>query len=105
MTILDDIFVKRKSAVKINDNNQFIYEVSIHCSFKNYFCVANSEMYVSDIEIKNIVKRFKIDNNITIVCELYSAPLWWLIEEGYVKYVKPIKKVKIKSSKNELSSV
>lgn len=99
MNTLDNIFIKKGKCVVIDNNNQFTYEVFIHCRFKNYFSVANSELYCSKNEIQNIVERFKIDDSISIVCEMFSAPLWWLIENSYVKYVKPVKQVKTKPIK------
>lgn len=63
--------------------NSFIYEVSVFTYYENYFSLVNSTLYESPIFINNIIRSFFINKYTEICCDLYQAPLSYLIENGY----------------------
>lgn len=80
------LYYKDKKGVLIS--NQFIYEVLVYIYFDNFMSLAESKLFYSSIEIKNVVHLTKISNNIQIECELYAAPKQWLLDNNYIKYEK-----------------
>lgn len=89
-----DVYFKGREFVYINLNNEFIYESAVFCRFKNYYSLINQVYYKSPKYLK-IVKTFKYNSCTIIRAGLCSAPLWWIEENGFIKYVKPVKKKKI----------
>lgn len=94
---MEEIYVNKDDAVLINTNNQFVYEVCIFCRYKGYFGLMDNQLYTCTQEIPGIVRHFFRDAHTEIVCTLFSAPLPWLLNNNYIKYVKPDKKLIIKS--------
>lgn len=80
---------KEKREVYIKDDevvyegNTFIYEVSVYSYFKNYFSLMNTALYESPVLIRNVTRSFFINKYTEICCELYQAPLEYLIENNY----------------------
>lgn len=101
--IMESIYVNQKDVVLINLNNTFIYEVSIFCQYNKYYSLIDRKLYSSKQEINGIISHFNRDSHTKIVCLLYSAPLPWLLENGFTKYVKPEKITKTKLIKNDKS--
>jgi hypothetical protein len=95
----EDIYVKQHEAVLINKENRFMYEVSVFCRYKGYFGLTENKLYSCNQEIPGIISHFFRDAHTEIVCTLFSAPLPWLLDNDYVKYVKPDKKTIIKPIK------
>lgn len=98
----EPIYVKKDSYVLVNTNLDFIYQVYVFCYMKNYFSILNTEFYKSRKEIPKVVNSFFVNPHTEIRAELYSAPLSWLLDNNYVRYVKPDKiiKNKVKSDQN-----
>ena len=96
---LKDIYTDGDHFVLTNLNNNFVYEVIVFCRAKGYFAIMDREFYSSEKPIPNIVEHFYRDAHSEIVCTLLSAPLTWLLENDYIKYVKPDKKTIIKTAK------
>jgi len=88
------VYIKGKLTALIS--HTFIYEVSICARFKGYYSIANTTHFSSVNEIANIVESFYKNPYTEITCELYSAPLSWLIENGFTIYIKPEKKKRVK---------
>lgn len=95
----ENIYVNKRNSAFINTNRKFVYEVCVYCYYKNYYSIVNRAYYSSDVEITNYVRSFFRDPHTEIRCELYSAPLPWLLDNGYTKYQKPDKKKSTKKSK------
>jgi hypothetical protein len=93
-----NIYVKEGQVVLQDICNRFIYEVFVFVHHKNIFSTINHKYYSSEVEIKNIIENYKVTENITVNCEMYSAPLKWLLDNEFQLYVKPEKK---KRKKNE----
>lgn len=101
MARTENIYVKGEEAVLVNEGKLFIYEVAVYCHYKNYFGLINKVQYSSTKEIANIVSHFKRDSHTEICCDLFSAPLNWLLENDFIKYVKPDKKIIVKTIKKK----
>lgn len=99
-TTIPVTYIKNKSAIILNTNNNFVYEVLIFCRFSNYFGLMDRVYYNADKEITGVVSNFYKDKHTEIVCELLSAPLFWLLENGYTLYVKPVKTTTKKKESN-----
>lgn len=97
----EEIYIKGKEAVLINKGNRFMYEVSVYCHYKSYFGMVDCKWYSCNQEIPGIVSNFKRDAHTEITCCLFSAPLPWLLSNDYIKYVKPDKKLIIKTVKTK----
>lgn len=63
--------------------NSFIYEVSVYNYFKNYFSLVKTTLYESKIPIKHTIRSFFINKYTEICCDLYQAPLEYLIDNNY----------------------
>lgn len=85
--------VKNNDSVFIGD--EFVYEVSVNCYSKNYFCKVNSKTFLSSKPI-DFVESFFINPNIEISCELIEAPLQYLTNLGYKE-----EEIKIKVKKEK----
>jgi len=83
--------------VLVNKYNFFVYEVRIFCRYKGYYGLINDVHYSSNVVIPNIVSRFKRDAHSEICCSLLAAPISWLMDNDYILYVKPDKKIIVKS--------
>lgn len=92
--IVPVVYLKNKQVLLIS--NTFIYEVSICARFKGYYSISNTVYFSYVKEIPNIVESFYKNRYTEITCELYSAPLGWLIDSGYNIYIKPEKRKQIK---------
>ena len=92
----ENLYVKKDKSVLVNTNKNFIYEVNIFCLYKSHYSIVNTAYYSCNKEIPNIVECFRRDSHTIIKCELLSAPFPWLLENQYIKYVKPDKKVSTK---------
>ena len=88
-------YVKNKEVVFMNNDNKFIYETNVYSYYNNFFCLSKSVQYISSKEIKNIVRSFWKTPHIQICTDLFCAPKWWLIENGYTLYTD------IKNKKNK----
>lgn len=104
MVNLTDLYTDGENYVLTNNDSNFIYEVLIFCRAHKYFCIIDREFYSTTQEIPNIVEHFYRDSNSEIVCTLLSAPLPWLLDNNYIKYVKPDKKTVTKISKKNVKS-
>ena len=85
-----EAYIKNDEVVYVG--NSFIYEVSIYSYFKNYYSLINSTSYESPVVIRNIVRSFFINKYTEICCELYQAPLEYLIENNYESQTKIIER-------------
>jgi len=97
----EDIYTKKGNYVLRNINLDFVYEVCVFYHGKNYFALIDIAFYKSRIEISKVLNSFFIDSYTEIRADLYSAPLSWLIDNHYVKYIKPDKIVKNKTKSNQ----
>lgn len=102
---MGEIYHKDGKFIRIDNCNRFIYEVSLYVKYQNIYSMINHKYFSSNIEIPNVIDQININNNITIYCEIYSAPKSWIIDNEYVLYVKPEKKKRIKKQKNESKSM
>lgn len=93
-----EIYTKNGLTVIADKSNLFVYEVSVYCRYKNYFSLVNKKYYSSPNEIPGTISSFYKNPHTEICCELFSAPLEWLLENDYKEYVKPDKK----QSKNKI---
>lgn len=89
---MGDIYIKENQAVLLDNCGRFIYEVFVFVKYKNIFSTVNHRYFSSETEIKNIISSYQYNEFIEIYCELYSAPLKWLLDNEFVVYVKPEKK-------------
>jgi hypothetical protein len=96
---MEDIYVKEGQVALVDNCNRFVYEVFVFVQHKNIFSTANHKYFSSEKEIKNIVSIYQHDEYIQTCCDLYSAPLKWLIENDFTLYVKPEKKKRIYKKK------
>lgn len=87
---MEEIYVKRDSSLLIS--NKFVYEVTVSCHYENYFCIVNTTMFESETIIEKIVESYFISKHIQVSCELFSAPIEYIKDEGYKLWVKPPKK-------------
>lgn len=76
-----EVYIKEDEVVFVGDT--FIYEVSVFNYYKNYFSLVNSALYESPIFIEKTIRSFFVNKYTEICCELYQAPLEYLIENGY----------------------
>jgi len=97
-----NVYIKNNLAIFEDKSNLFVYEVSVYCRYKNYFSLVNKKYYSSPKEIPGTIGSFYKNPHTEICCEIFSAPLEWLIDNEYVKYTKPDKKKRInKANKKE----
>jgi hypothetical protein len=101
MAVSKTVYYKDNNFVYVDKCNRFTYDVYVSIQYGNIFSTPQQYRFASDVEIKNIVKYFKIDKYIDIECFMYSAPLRWLIDNGFAVYIKPEKK-KRKYNKKKL---
>lgn len=94
-----DEYIKNHETVIVNTNNEFIYEVLIFCRFKNYYSQVNAINYSSPKELVNVVKRFERNSYTIIQASLIAAPLSWIKENNYIKYIKLTKKQIVEQNK------
>jgi hypothetical protein len=95
---VDSIYIKDDQVVLLDKCGRFIYEVFVTVKFENIFSIANHKYFTSDIEILNIVRCHEVSPYIKVECDLYSAPLKWLIKNDFILYIKPEKKLRKKVS-------
>jgi tRNA A22 N-methylase len=76
-----EVYVKEDEVIFVGDT--FIYEVSVFNYYKNYFSLVNSALYESPVFIEKTIRSFFVNKYTEICCELYQAPLEYLIENGY----------------------
>lgn len=93
-----NIYVKEGRAVLQDICSRFIYEVFVLAHHENIFSTINHKYFSSEKEIKNVIENYQVTEYISINCEMYSAPLRWLLDNDFELYVKPQKK---KRKKNE----
>lgn len=93
-------YVKDDEAALINHSGRFVYEVLVYVNHEGILSLHNHKLFSSDHPIQNVVRFTKITKYIEVECCLYSAPEKWLIENGFIVYVKPEKKKRIKKEKN-----
>lgn len=94
-------YIKENQSALVNTCGQFVYEVFTYVQFDNVYNMANNKIFYSDKEIKNFIPVLKVSPYIEVQCHLYSAPLNWLLDNGFVLYTKPEKKKRIKKENNE----
>lgn len=93
----EQLYVKDSYSALVSD--KFLYEVSIFTYYKNYVFLTKSAMYESDKPIRVAESTF-VSKHAEIRCELYSAPIDWLIENDFKEWApKPKKKRKVKDGK------
>jgi len=97
------VYIKNKRTVFIEDT--FIYEVTICAYFPNYFSVVNTTYFSCKHEIPFIVESFWKNPHTEICCELYAAPLNWLLDNGFTVYIKPEKKRITKKNNDESKTI
>lgn len=85
-------YIKNGIVVLEDKAGLFVYEVSVYCRYKNYFSLINKKYYSAHIEIPGTIGSFYKNPHTEICCELFSAPLQWLIDNQYLRYTKPDKK-------------
>lgn len=88
-----EIYVKNKQAIAVDLTNLFVYEVSVYARNKNYFSLIKKHYYSAPYEIPGTVSSFYKNPYTEICCDLYAAPLQWLLDNDFVKYQKPDKKL------------
>lgn len=77
------LYLKDKECVSVGTS--FIYEVFVYLKKDNYCMMINSALYESKIEIKNIIKYYRMSKYIEIITDLKEAPIEWLKDNGYEK--------------------
>lgn len=87
---MDTVYVKGKHALLVS--KRFVYEVTVCCYYENYYFIASTTMFESDIFIEKLVESYFINKHVEISSELYSAPKDFIDEEGYEQEVIPVKK-------------
>ena len=85
-----EVYIKDDEVVY--EGNTFIYEVSVYSYFKNYFSLMNTTLYESPVFIKNVTRSFFVNKYTEICCELYQAPLEYLIKNNYESQTKIIER-------------
>ena len=101
-----DVYVKEDQSALADDCKRFIYEVSTFVRYENIYNMANHNLFTSEKEIPNIVRSFQMTSYIEVQCELYAAPKEWLLENGFILYVKPEKKKRtLKIKTNDIKKV
>jgi len=88
------VYIKGKQTVILNTNNLFVYESCVYTHYDNYFALSNKKYFTSKTEIEKIKESFFKTKHIQICNELYSAPEKWLIDNGFIVYVKQLKLIK-----------
>lgn len=92
-------YIKNGQTVLVDLLDYFVYETSMYLYYKNYFSLINKKYFSSNKEIQGVVSSFWKNSHIQICSELFSAPETWLIDNGYIKYVKPVKIKKLITKK------
>ena len=78
-------FIK-DGAVVLEDNcNRFLYEVFLFINFEGSLSLGGYKIFSSEKEL-NIIPSVKLSKYKEIVCELYSAPKRWLIDNDFNEY-------------------
>ena len=100
-----DVYKKDKQIILPSKTKEFVYVVTVEIHYPNYYSVANTRYYSSLKEIPNIVPSFFKNLHTEICCELYSAPLEWLLDNDFSIYIKPkkIRKKRVLIIKEELN--
>lgn len=76
-----EVYIKDEDVVIVG--NIFTYEVSVFVYYDNYVCLVNTTLYESPIFIEKTIRSFFINPHTEIRCELYEAPLEFLLKENY----------------------
>ena len=87
---MSSIYVKEDNSLLVSD--RFTYEVTVNCYYENYYCIVNTTMFESDVLVEKMVESYFLNKHVQISCELFSAPINYIKEEGYKLWVKPPKK-------------
>lgn len=78
-------FIK-DGAVVLEDNcNRFLYEVFLFINFEGILSLGGYKIFSSEKEL-NIIPSVKLSKYKEIICELYSAPKQWLIDNDFNEY-------------------
>jgi hypothetical protein len=101
---MSDLYIKDNKTVKLDSCNRFIYEVTVNACYNDIFSMIDHRYFSSNEEILNVIDSFYITPNMEICCELYSAPLNWLVENDYTLYIETEKK-KRKSGRQKTKTV
>jgi hypothetical protein len=99
----ENSYIKNGMTVLVDTENLFVYEVSVFVYYKNYFSLINKKYFSAPNEINGVVGSFFKTPNIQICSELFSAPEQWLIDNEFLKYIKPQKNGKQKTLSNKSS--
>lgn len=91
---MEEMYVKGNEALLVS--KRFTYEVFVNCYFENYFSTVSTTMFESDTFIENLVESYFVTKHTEIYCELFSAPLSYIKENGYKLWEKKTKKPKKK---------
>ena len=89
---MPSIYVKEDKSITVSD--RFTYEVTVCCYYSNYYCITDTTIFESDINLEKMVESYFLNKHIQISCELFSAPMEYIIEEGYKLWVEPPKKTR-----------
>ncbi len=93
-------YVKDDESALINYSGRFVYEVLVYINHEDILSLHNHKLFSSDKPIKNVIRFTKISKYLEVECCLYSAPEKWLLENGFIEFVKPEKKKRIKKEKD-----
>lgn len=104
--IKPDVYVKEDQSALVDDCKRFIYEVATFVRYENIYNMANHNLFTSEKEIPNIVRSLQITSHIEVSCDLYAAPKEWLLENGFILFVKPEKKNRtLKKKENDIKKI
>lgn len=94
-------YVKGGQTVIADPSNSFVYETSVYLVNKGYYSLCNKKYFSSKNYIEGVVSSFNKTRHIQICSELFSAPEQWLIDNEFIRYIKPEKVKRIKTIKVE----
>lgn len=83
-----DVYKKDKLIVIGTKSKTFVYEVTVNIYYPNYYSIGNTKHFSSKTYIPNYVESFFKNPHTEICCELYSAPLDWLLDNDFSIYIK-----------------
>lgn len=94
MNTLRKLYVKNGQSILADPSNMFVYQTLVYANYKGYCSLCNSQYHTSTSEIDGVVGVFNKTPHIQICSELFAAPEFWLIENGFSEYIKPDKTIK-----------
>jgi hypothetical protein len=79
------LYCKDKQGVE--EGQEFIYEVLVYVKYDNFLSLADRKYFRSTRPLK-VVSNFKYSKYIEVECELFSAPLKYLLDNNYTIFTK-----------------